>query len=342
MKTVALLINVGSPDQPTVPAVRRYLAQFLMDKYILDIPWVWRVLLVYGVILPTRSSRSAEAYHAIWGPDGSPLVTLTDKLVKIITQSSPIPVTFAMRCGNPNIESTVKTLNLTSSDELLVIPMYPQYAESTTRSAVEAVIAALPTENGPTVRIKKPFYGDDSYLDIWAELIAETPGDYTLFSFHGLPVRHLKKADPTGSHCLASQVCCNTPSEAHATCYRHQCMVTADKIAQRLGLAVGTWSVSFQSRLGRDEWLSPATDAEFRRLPQAGQTNIRVVCASFTTDCLETLEEIHIEGKKTFLAAGGQMFKVVPCPNTNPKWAQLLTRWIADGANSDFYSRLTK
>lgn len=340
MKTVVLIVNVGSPDEPTEDAVRRYLAEFLMDKYILDLPWLLRAMLVYGIILRTRPKKSAHAYQSIWTADGSPLIGYTRDLVEQTNKSSPYPVTFAMRVGNPSIRTILQGLQLSPTDRLIVIPMYPQYAESTTRSAVEGVLSVYGKKNRPQIWIKKPFFGDDLFLEIWAKNIEKTPGSYTLFSFHGLPLRHLKKADMTRAHCLKDAACCDQPSLVHATCYRHQCYVTAQKLATRLRLEAGTWSVSFQSRLGRDEWISPSTDSELQRVATLGQTSIRVACTSFTTDCLETLEEIEMGGKETFIENGGTQFSLVPCPNSAPAFTDLINKWLANFEHSGEFSQL--
>ena len=318
-----LLANLGSPAGCDAASVRRYLDEFLMDPYVMDVPWPLRRLIVSGFILPTRPRRSAEAYRAIWRDrePGSPLVHYTEALATRVRERTNLPVAVGMRYGSPGLADAVAALG--PVDEIFLVPMYPQHADSTRTTTVARVqdLAGVP------VRVMPPFYRDPAFVDVMAARIRSTmePADHVLFSYHGLPERHLAKADPTGSHCLRSQDCCETPSIAHDTCYRHQCRESTRALAEKLGLE--RYSTSFQSRLGRLPWLRPYTDEVLAELPAQGVRALTVACPAFTADNLETLEEIGIRGRETFLQAGGEQFRLAPCPNDDPDWARAIARW---------------
>ncbi len=331
-RTGVLLVNTGSPDSPEVPDVRRYLGQFLMDGRVLDMPWPLRKLIVSGIILPLRPKRSAGAYRAIWWPEGSPQVVLSQRLAESLQAATPMPVALAMRYGNPSIENGLTALVQRDASEVLLIPLFPHHAMSTTESVVEetkAVLAQL--RPGMSLRVLPPFYDNPLYLDA---LIASAQSylaqryDHLLFSYHGLPERHLRKTDPTGSHCLRVASCCTTPSPAHATCYRHQVLTTTELFVHRSGVPADKTSVAFQSRLGRDTWLQPSTAGELARLAQTGVQRLLVLCPAFVADCLETLEEIGHAGRETFLAAGGESFTLIPALNDQVQWVTALKQLI--------------
>jgi ferrochelatase len=332
--TAVLLVNTGSPDSPEVADVRRYLGQFLMDGRVLDQPWPLRKLIVSGFILPRRPQRSAEAYRAIWWPEGSPQVVLSRRLAEGVQAGLDAPVSLAMRYGNPSIEAGLGELLQQGGDELLLVPLFPHYAMSTTQSVVEETQAVLKRlRPGLPLRVLPPFYADARYiaaLAASAQSYLDQGYDHLLFSYHGLPERHLHKTDPTGRHCLRSADCCATASPAHATCYRHQVLRTAELVVQSLGVPPDKYSVSFQSRLGRDQWLQPATAGELERLAQAGVRRLLVLCPAFVADCLETLEEIGIVGREVFLAAGGESFTLIPALNDQPQWVAALRSLIVD------------
>lgn len=327
-----LLVNTGSPDSPEVADVRRYLGQFLMDGRVLDLPWPLRRLIVSGFILPTRPKRSATAYRAIWWPEGSPQVAFSRRLADALQAMLPQPVALAMRYGNPSIAYGLGELLAQGIDELLLVPLFPHYAMSTTLSVVEETQAVLKRlQPGLPLRVLPPFCADPRYIDALvasaAPYLAEGY-DHLLFSYHGLPERHLRKTDPTGRHCLRTPDCCAVASPAHATCYRHQVLRTTELTMQALGGPDDKYSVSFQSRLGRDQWLQPATAGELARLARAGVRRLLVICPAFVVDCLETLEEIGISGRQTFLAAGGESFTLIPALNDQPHWVAVLRELI--------------
>jgi ferrochelatase len=334
MTRAVLFANLGSPDSPAVPDVRRYLEQFLMDPYVIQLPWLLRRLIVSLFVLPARPRRSAHAYASIWTPQGSPLVTLSMDLLKAVRQKTEVPVAMAMRYGNPSIESELLQLaKIPDVTEILFLPLYPHYAESTVLTSVkeaERVIAAH--RLNLALRVPAPFYDHPDYIKA---LVANTqpaleqPFDHVLFSYHGLPELHITKADPTGSHCLKSATCCQTPSPAHATCYRHQVLRTTEEFVKLAGLRQDQYSVAFQSRLGRAKWLEPATENMLADLAGKGVKKLLVLCPAFVTDCLETLEEIEIRGSEVFKAAGGETLTLVPCLNAHPQWVETLAEWIA-------------
>ena len=330
MKRGFLLMNTGSPDAPTEDAVRRYLGQFLMDPYVIDLPWLLRTLLVKGIILRTRPAQSAEAYAEIWTENGSPLIhncaTLVDGLKTKITE----PVEMIMAYGNPSVSHGVGKLLDAGVDEICLLPMFPQYAMATVGSCVAGVQGELKKRKSTArLRVAPPFYNEPTYIEPIAASLADVD-EHLLFSYHGLPERHLKKTDPTGRHCLATPDCCETPSPAHATCYRHQCMETTKAIVQAANIPRERYTVAFQSRLGRDKWLEPATDKTLAALPAKGIRKLAVLCPAFFCDCLETLEEIELRGKETFMEAGGEAFRMIPCLNDSPAGLHCLETLIGN------------
>jgi len=331
MSKGVLLVNLGSPDSTSVGDVRRYLREFLMDGRVIDVPWPMRAFIV-GMVLINRPKQSAEAYQKIWTPEGSPLIVTSRRIQAKLRERVTVPVELAMRYRNPSIREAVRKLAEEKIDEVLLIPLFPHYAMSSYETAVERVkkVAAWAA---PRMRIKvQPPYGDAP--DYIAALAAsarnhlEAGYDHLLFSFHGVPVRHLRKSDPTGRHCLTALNCCNVSSPAHATCYRAQCFKTVAAFVKQADVPAGKYSVSFQSRLGRDLWLMPYTDAVLAELPRREIKRLLVICPAFVSDCLETLEEIGIRGRATFMSAGGKEFALVPCLNEHPLWLAALENMV--------------
>ena len=323
MQRGLLLANLGSPDACDVPAVRRYLNEFLMDRHVLDLPWPLRRLVVSAFILPTRPKRSAAAYQAIWRDvaPGSPLIHHTLALAARLRRFTEAPVAVGMRFGSPGLAQALEELS--AANEIFLVPLFPQHAASTRVTTV----AQVRRSTAKAVRVMPPFHGDAGFLDASAERLRATmaPGDHVLFSYHGLPERHVRRADPTGSHCLAQSGCCDAPSAASGTCYRYQCLATSRALAERLGLH--HHSTSFQSRLGRLPWLAPYTDQTLAELPARGVRRPTVACPAFVADNLETLEEIGIRGRATFLNAGGEAFRLAPCLNDDAAWARTIAGW---------------
>lgn len=327
-----LLVNLGSPDSPEVPDVRRYLDEFLMDEKVIDIPWLLRVLLVKGIILNTRPKKSAEAYAQVWTPEGSPLITISQSLHRSLQVQNPFPVELAMRYGNPNIQSGLKKLLAQGVKRLLLLPLYPHYAMSSVETVVDKVKAELKELKADlSLEIFPPFYEHPRYIEALVENTRpwlEDPYDLLVFSYHGLPVRHLLKSDPTGSHCQKVADCCHVPSAARKTCYRAQVFATTEAFVKKAGIPPEKYRVTFQSRLGRTPWLEPFTDLELEAWPKQGIKRVKVMCPAFVSDCLETLEEIAMRGKESFLAAGGEDLQLIPCLNTHPLWIEVVQEWI--------------
>jgi protoporphyrin/coproporphyrin ferrochelatase len=331
MNKAVLLVNLGSPDSTSVGDVRRYLNEFLMDGRVIDTPWPLRRLIV-GMILINRPKRAAEAYRKIWLPEGSPLVVTSRKVQAKLQELVPVPVELAMRYQNPSIESAICKLAEQKVDETFLIPLFPHYAMSSYETAMVRVQkVARKVAPGMTIIVQPPYGDAPDYIAALADGAAnhlEAGFDHLLFSFHGIPERHLHKSDPTRGHCLIASNCCETASPAHATCYRAQCFKTMAAFVEQAGIPANQCSISFQSRLGRDPWLKPYTDFELMELPRRGLKKLLVICPSFVSDCLETLEEIGIRGRKIFLEAGGKEFAQIPCLNEHPLWLAALEKMV--------------
>jgi protoporphyrin/coproporphyrin ferrochelatase len=337
MPTRAVLFaNLGSPDKPEVPEVRRYLNQFLMDPYVIQLPWILRRLIVSLFVLPTRPAKSAEAYRSVWTEAGSPLVSLSMDLLHKVREHTDIPVGMAMRYGSPAIADELEKLaRIEGVREILFIPLYPHYAESTVLTSIkEAEAAIVARQLDVQLKVLPPFYQQPDYIAALAESAKpwlQQDFDHVLFSYHGVPELHLTKADPTGSHCLKVKDCCKVASPAHATCYRHQVVRTTEALVAATGLREEQFTLAFQSRLGRAKWLEPSTENVIRELAGKGVKKLLVLCPAFVTDCLETLEEIEIRGNEVFHEAGGGKLVLVPCLNSHPQWVQTLANWIEAG-----------
>lgn len=338
-KRAILLANLGSPASTSVSDVRRYLREFLGDERVLDLSSTARWLLLEGIILRTRPKKSAHAYQTIWTKAGSPLVvtsqSVRDKLSARLGERAPVYLT--MRYGEPSVASVLTQMARDGVTEVLLFPQYPHYAMSSWETVVVKVYAEA-KRVAPSLKIEtvQPFFADPDYIDALHAVTApylSQPYDHLLFSYHGIPERHLRKADSSKAHCLTVSDCCATCSPAHATCYRAQVMATTRALVAKLGLPADKHSVSFQSRLAGEPWLRPFTDFEFVRLPKEGRKRILVLCPAFTADCLETLEEIREQGKETFLGAGGESFAQIPCLNDQPPYIDFLAgrvdRWLS-------------
>ncbi len=344
-KQAVLLVNLGSPDSPAAPDVRRYLREFLMDGRVIDAPWPIRFGIVHFAILPKRPHASAEAYRSIWTKDGSPLV-VNSRLVQAALQAqTDLPVELAMRYQNPSIQSAIERLAEQEVEELLLIPLFPHYAMSSYETAVVRV-QELAMQIAPAMRVQvqAPYYDSPDYINALTASAADyldEPFDHLLFSFHGLPERHLKKSDKSCTHCMKVSHCCETPSPAQDTCYRAQCLKTMRAFAQETGIAEGKHSVAFQSRLGRDPWMSPYTDKEIERLAKAGIKRLLVICPAFVSDCLETIEEIGMRGAESFKQAGGDAITLIPCLNDHPQWIRALAGMVEQFTSGPAASRET-
>jgi ferrochelatase len=328
-KTAILLVNLGTPAAPTPRAVRRYLREFLSDPRVVEVPRALWTPVLHGVILNTRPRRSAARYAAIWMPEGSPLRVYTERQAKLLQGllgerlRAPIVVDYAMRYGDPSIVAVLAKLKLAQCERILVLPLYPQYAASTTATALDQVFGVLArTRNVPEVRVVKHFHDHPAYVRALGDLVREHwraggRPDKLVMSFHGLPHYTLDRGDP----------------------YHCECQKTARLLAEELELADGAWQIAFQSRFGRAEWLKPYTANVLAELGRSGARRVDVICPGFVSDCLETLEELGIEGKSIFLGAGGKAFELLPCLNDRPGWIEALAAiardhlagWVREG-----------
>jgi len=328
-----LLVNLGSPDSPEPKDVKKYLGEFLMDKRVIDVPLWARLLLVKGIILNTRPKASAAAYKKIWWEEGSPLIVLSERLQQKTQQQVNHPIALAMRYGSMTIKNGLQELVDKGVDEVLVIPLYPQFAMATTETIV-VLAEELRQKYFPNLKMTSlpAFYNNPDYIEVLSNSIQESlknkTYDHLLFSYHGVPERHIRKGDITKSHCKIDGTCCATASKAHQFCYRHQCYEVTRLVAEKLQLNEGAYSTSFQSRLGFDPWLQPYTDRTIERLGKEGVKNMAIVTPAFVSDCLETLEEIAMEGKEIFQEMGGEGFVTIPCLNDDDAWVALLAKWM--------------
>lgn len=325
-----LLINLGTPDSPSVPDVRKYLREFLMDPRVIDINAIGRTVLVKGIIAPFRGPKSAKSYQAIWTKEGSPLMSYGLKVKQLLQtkMGEDYHVDLAMRYQSPSIESVLNDFYKRKIFDIKIIPLFPQYASATTGSVHEKVMEIVKSwQIVPRIEFVNSYYDHPIMLEAFTEIgkdYMKEGYDHVLFSFHGLPVRQLVKSDPSGSHCQKVGACCETITENNKFCYSAQCYQTAYGIANKLGLDKSQFSICFQSRLGRDPWIQPYTSKVIEELAHQGKKKILVFCPAFVADCLETIFEIAVEYQEEFTAVGGEKVQLVPGLNDHPKWIEAL------------------
>lgn len=352
--TGLLLCNLGTPDEPTPGAVRRYLREFLSDPRVLDMSALGRWLLLHAIILPLRSSKSAAAYRKIWTRRGSPLLWHSEDLVAALRErlGPDWMVELGMRYQKPSLAAALDRLCAAGVERIVVLPLYPQLAASSTGSTLAEVMRlASKRWSPPLLSMVGPFFDDPGFVAAFAAqgapvLEREKP-DVVLFSFHGLPERQVRKSDRSGTHCLSSASCCSSMGPINRDCYRAQCFATAAAIAGRLALPAALWRVSFQSRLGRTRWIEPYTDVVIGQLAAEGKKRLLVFCPAFVADCLETLEEIALRGRDIFLAASGEHFAYLPCLNAEDEAIKLyeglvrreLSGWFGQAPKSNVGER---
>jgi len=317
-KTAILLVNLGTPDAPTASALRRYLGEFLSDPRVVEIPKPVWWLILNGIILPIRSSKSAAKYASVWTERGSPLQTGTADLTQAVAAEMTrlghhVQVRYAMRYGNPSVASVLDEMAKQNVTRILLVPLYPQYCAATTASTLDAVTAWMRcSRRMPELRVLNHFHDEPLYIEALARKIEAywqqqgRPNKFVM-SFHGMPTRTLKLGDP----------------------YHCECHKTARLLAERLGLAAADYAVTFQSRFGKQEWLQPYTEPTLRQLAKEGVARVDVTCPGFSVDCLETLEEIAMEGKEAFLSSGGKTFHYIDCLNAEAHWAQGFSSLLA-------------
>lgn len=332
-KRAVLLVNLGSPRSKEVADVRTYLKEFLSDRRVFDAPSPIREYILYAKVLPFRPRKTAEAYAKIWTQQGSPLMVTSRNVQAKLRERVPVPVELAMRYQEPSIASIIDRLCAEGVEELFLIPLYPHYAMSSYETVVVKVHEEIASRApGIKLDVLRPFYAEPDYIEALydsAKDYLNQEYDHILFSFHGVPERHLRKGDPSKAHCLTVPNCCDSCSPIHEVCYRAQCLRTVKEFVKRAGIPDGKFSVSFQSRFGREPWLQPYTDLELERFGREGKVRkLLVMCPAFVTDCLETLEEIAMAGQESFLEAGGEEFTQVPCLNEHPSWIDFLQRRV--------------
>ncbi|HEB55576.1 MAG TPA: ferrochelatase [Gammaproteobacteria bacterium] len=319
-RTGILLVNLGTPDAPDARSIRRYLAEFLSDPRVIEMPrWRWKLIL-HGMILRFRPARIAPAYRAIWQEQGSPLLNISkQQLEKIKARVSarfdhPVEFALGMRYGKPSIAGALRKLQAANVQRLLVLPLYPQYSATTTASTFDAIAQEMMNWRWiPALRMLNQYHDHPAYIEALANSITtfwqtQPQADILLFSFHGLPKRYLLAGDP----------------------YFYQCQKTAHLLAEKLGLDENKWRISFQSRVGREEWLKPYTDKTLKALPAEGKKSVQVICPGFPTDCLETLEEINVQNREWFIEAGGERFDYIPALNASPEHIEMLGEIIEE------------
>ena len=334
-----LLVNLGTPDSPSVPDVRKYLREFLMDKRVIDIPFLLRWMLVNLIIAPFRAPKSAKVYQQLWEDRGSPLmfhgVDLKEKLSKVLDKD--VKVAFGMRYQNPSIKSALQELIDQQVSKIIVVPLFPQYASATTGSVMEQVMDDLKGDLViPEIDFISQYPDDLGMIETFAQLgeayMKTMEYDHFIFSYHGLPERQIRKSSTDG-YCQLSDKCCSSYHSKNRFCYRAQCFLTSRKLAERLGLDEKKYSVFFQSRLGKDPWIQPYAEDEIKRLAKEGKKKILIFCPSFTADCLETTVEVGDEFKELFLEHGGEEWQLVESLNSNQIWVESIKSMIQKRLN---------
>ena len=333
-----LLVNLGSPDSTETKDVKSYLKEFLMDGRVIDLPKWFRTFLVKGIILNTRPKKSAKAYRKIWWKDGSPLIVLTERLQEKIQKKVSIPVSIAMRYRNPSIHFGLEELAKKGVNEVLLVPLYPQFAMATTETIL-VLAEEIRAKYFPEMEFTSlpSFYNHPDYVRVLAnsiqEFLKDKDWEHLLFSYHGVPNRHIRKSDITKSHCKMNEKCCFEDSPAHKYCYRHQCEKTTQNVAKYLDLTEGTFSTTFQSRVSiLGSWLRPYTDKTVEAFAKNGTKELAIATPAFVSDCLETLEEIGMEAAEDFEDKGGEKLHVIPCINDRDDWVNVMSRWIDEWA----------
>ena len=329
-----LLTNIGTPDEPTPEALARYLREFLMDEYVLDMPYIKRWLLVNRIIVPRRKHYSAEHYQKVQMEEGAPLLVYTQRFAAGLASelSDDYVIEIGMRYGNPSIPAGLTNLKKAGVDRIVAVPLYPQYTQSSFQTAVVETKKQA-KKLGLTGKLKfvDPFYVDPGFIGACAQVVrdhlqAHSP-DHVLFSYHGVPVRHIKQIDTVG-YCQNNDSCCAQIGSANQTCYRAQCHATSRAIAAALGLKPNQFTTCFQSQFGKDEWIGPSFEDLLVELPKRGIKTVAVACPSFVADCLETLEEVGMRGREEFQEAGGADLTLIPCINSRPLWVKAAAKLI--------------
>ena len=332
--TFVLLVNLGSPKELNKKSVREYLKSFLSDDLVVDIPKFFQQIILHAFILPFRPGKTLHAYKQIWTKEGSPLIVSTKKIAKKLSKKTNWRVEVAMRYEEPSIENALKILKEEGCNKLFVVPLYPHNAMATTiTTEMEVKRVAESLSYDLNLIFIKPFYDNEKYIDALKKsidpFIQKEKFDKLIFSYHGIPKRQAKKTDITGSHCFSSSDCCETICPGSSDCYRAHTVQASNKVAEKLGLSDSQWEIAYQSRLGPG-WLTPFTDKRLAEMPNKDLKSVLVVCPSFISDCLETLEEIEIRGRETFFNSGGQNMTYIPCLNDSGDTINLLESLVLE------------
>lgn len=336
-----LLVNLGSPESPEPKDVRPYLDEFLMDKYVIDVPYLLRAFLVRGIIMRKRPESSAEAYQKIWWKEGSPLIVLSRRMHEKVKVKTELPVSLAMRYGKPSIETGLQELYDKGVRDVLLFPLYPQYAMASTLTIL-VLAEEIRRKKFPDMKISDvpAFYNKPDYIKSLSDSIKNHLGDFDydklVFSYHGIPERHVRKTDPTNKHkkFVTDEMCCEVGTPESEFCYRTHCYETTRLVVEHLQIPKDKYYVTFQSRLAGDKWLEPYTDIVLNNFPKQGIKKVAVVTPAFVTDCLETLEEIAMRANEEFIEHGGESFLTIPCLNDDDQWCQVVANWINDWAKN--------
>ena len=323
-----LLINLGSPKELSKKSVRQYLRVFLSDDNVVDLPKFFQQFILRLFILPFRPKNTLEAYEKIWTKEGSPLIISTESIANKLTEKTGWNVEYAMRYEEPSIERALHKFKKNEINKIYVISLYPHNAMATTvTTELETRNVAMNVSNDFELIFTKPFFDNEEYINAMVNTIRpyveNKSYDKIIFSYHGIPKRQAKKTDETGEHCFSTSNCCEIENDGSKDCYRSHTRIASDLTAKKLGLKDDQWEIAYQSRIGPG-WLTPFTDKRLAKLPEEGKDNIAILCPSFISDCLETLEEIDIRGRETFLKAGGKNMTYIPCLNDSEDTINLL------------------
>ena len=327
-----LLINLGSPKELSKKSVRQYLRVFLSDDNVVDLPKFFQQFILRLFILPFRPKNTLEAYEKIWTKEGSPLIISTESIANKLTEKTGWNVEYAMRYEEPSIEKALHKFKKNEINKIYVISLYPHNAMATTvTTELETRNVAMNIFNDFELIFTKPFFDNEEYINAMVNSIRpyveNKSYDKIIFSYHGIPKRQAKKTDETGEHCFSTSNCCEIENDGSKDCYRSHTRIASDLTAKKLGLEDDQWEIAYQSRIGPG-WLTPFTDKRLAKLPEEGKDNIAILCPSFISDCLETLEEIDIRGRETFLKAGGKNMTYIPCLNDSEDTINLLENLV--------------
>ena len=327
-----LLINLGSPKELSKKSVRQYLRVFLSDDNVVDLPKFFQQFILRLFILPFRPKNTLEAYEKIWTKEGSPLIISTESIANKLTEKTGWNVEYAMRYEEPSIEKALHKFKKNEINKIYVISLYPHNAMATTvTTELETRNVAMNISNDFELIFTKPFFDNEEYINAMVNSIRpyveNKSYDKIIFSYHGIPKRQAKKTDETGEHCFSTSNCCEIENDGSKDCYRSHTRIASDLTAKKLGLKDDQWEIAYQSRIGPG-WLTPFTDKRLAKLPEEGKDNIAILCPSFISDCLETLEEIDIRGRETFLKAGGKNMTYIPCLNDSEDTINLLENLV--------------